>query len=245
MPGSTLILTGEQIRAGRALARLEQVGLAQAAGLSLETIKRLERIRGPVVDANIRTLNALSNAFAALGIVFESGDESLVIRMTVNDRHPVRAPRESEPRGATSVQHRVIYQSTVAPQYEAALIERLADEIAVWGRRNAALNLTGALIASEGRVLQALEGPRDAIRQVYGAVSIDPRHMALRLLQSAPAGARLFSEPLAGGHFARSHELFSHDPATEGGLRPEALSPAAALGLLSLAATLLPAAAAR
>jgi transcriptional regulator with XRE-family HTH domain len=62
-----MMLTGEQIRAGRALARLEQAELAHRSGLSLETIKRLERIRGPV-GANVRTVHALQDAFSAVGV---------------------------------------------------------------------------------------------------------------------------------------------------------------------------------
>ena len=65
-----LLLTGEQIRAGRAFLRLEQAQLAQAAGVSLETIKRLERMRGPV-EANTRTVAALASAFHERGIVFD------------------------------------------------------------------------------------------------------------------------------------------------------------------------------
>ena len=45
-----LLLTGEQIRAGRAILRIEQSALAKASGVSLETIKRLERMRGPVEE---------------------------------------------------------------------------------------------------------------------------------------------------------------------------------------------------
>ena len=68
----SLDLTGEQIRAGRAFLRIEQVELAQAAGVSLETIKRLERMRGPV-EANTRTVMAISDAFLAKGLVFDLG----------------------------------------------------------------------------------------------------------------------------------------------------------------------------
>ena len=68
MFGSTL-LTGEQIRAGRALLRLEQLDLAKAAKVSLETIKRLEGMRGPV-EANTRTVIAIAEAFQRLGLVF-------------------------------------------------------------------------------------------------------------------------------------------------------------------------------
>lgn len=70
MSQGLLLLTGEQIRAGRAILRLEQVELAKAASVSLETIKRLERMRGPV-DANVRTLVAISAAFLRSGVVFD------------------------------------------------------------------------------------------------------------------------------------------------------------------------------
>ena len=66
-----LLLTGEQIRAARALTRINQAELAKQSALSLETIKRLERIRGPV-DANIRTIKAIVQAFEARGVKFES-----------------------------------------------------------------------------------------------------------------------------------------------------------------------------
>ena len=64
------ILTGEQIRAARALSRIEQAELARAAGLSLQTIKRLERFKGPI-EATTRTLAALTKAFHAAGVVFD------------------------------------------------------------------------------------------------------------------------------------------------------------------------------
>jgi transcriptional regulator with XRE-family HTH domain len=65
-----LLLTGEQIRAARAMARIEQVELARRAGISLETVKRLERMRGHV-EANTRTIASITDAFAALGVVFD------------------------------------------------------------------------------------------------------------------------------------------------------------------------------
>jgi transcriptional regulator with XRE-family HTH domain len=71
MPFQYLVLTGEQIRAARALTRINQAELAEACGLSLETIKRLERIRG-AIDANIRTIKAIIQTFEAMGIKFDS-----------------------------------------------------------------------------------------------------------------------------------------------------------------------------
>jgi len=62
-------LTGEQIRAARAILRLEQKQLAEAAGVSLETIKRLEKITGNV-GGLARTSDAIQGALEAAGAVF-------------------------------------------------------------------------------------------------------------------------------------------------------------------------------
>ncbi len=64
------VLTGEQIRAGRAIARLEQAELARVSGVSLKTIKRLESMCGHV-EANTRTVMAISDAFRELGVGFD------------------------------------------------------------------------------------------------------------------------------------------------------------------------------
>lgn len=69
------MLTGEQIRAARALARIEQSELAEAAGVSLPTIKRLEAQIG-AISANTKTEAAIRTAFDKAGVIFieENGE---------------------------------------------------------------------------------------------------------------------------------------------------------------------------
>ena len=69
------MLTGEQLKAARALLRLEQRAVAGASGLSFETIRRLEMTRGPI-SANTKTEEALRRAYRELGVIFidENGD---------------------------------------------------------------------------------------------------------------------------------------------------------------------------
>ena len=67
------MITGEQIRAARGLARLDQAELAERAGISLETIKRLERLRGPI-SANTTTEAAIRSAFGTLDVIFLEED---------------------------------------------------------------------------------------------------------------------------------------------------------------------------
>jgi transcriptional regulator with XRE-family HTH domain len=74
-----LILTGEQFRAARAMARIEQADLARQAKVSVETIKRLERTEGPV-SANVQTVDAVMRALETAGIEFTNGDQPGVRR---------------------------------------------------------------------------------------------------------------------------------------------------------------------
>ncbi len=61
------MITGTQMRAARALLGLDQRQLAQAAGLSLPTIQRMEASDG-VVRGNVDSLMKLVDALAADGI---------------------------------------------------------------------------------------------------------------------------------------------------------------------------------
>jgi transcriptional regulator with XRE-family HTH domain len=67
-------MTAEQIRAARAMLRWEQSTLAEASGVSVETIKRLEKMDGPLVDTRVKTLAAIEQAFAAAGVELTNGD---------------------------------------------------------------------------------------------------------------------------------------------------------------------------
>lgn len=69
------MLTGEQIRAARALLRMEQSQLAGASGVSLPTIKRLEAQIGPI-SANTTTEAALRKALSDAGAILidENGE---------------------------------------------------------------------------------------------------------------------------------------------------------------------------
>jgi len=61
------MITGTQMRAARALLGIDQRQLAQASGLSLPTIQRMEASDG-VVRGNVDSLMKLTDALAAQGI---------------------------------------------------------------------------------------------------------------------------------------------------------------------------------
>ena len=66
------MLTGEQIRAARALIRWEQTNLAEASGISVPTIRRLEAMHGEV-SANVTTVRNIQSAFEVAGLEFIEG----------------------------------------------------------------------------------------------------------------------------------------------------------------------------
>ena len=67
------MLTSEQIRAARALLRWDQKRLAAAAGISVETIKRLEKTPGRV-SAYTGTVEAITKALEDGGVAFTNDD---------------------------------------------------------------------------------------------------------------------------------------------------------------------------
>lgn len=63
------MLTGEQIRGARAMLRWEQKDLAQASGVSEQTVIRLEKMTGQVTG-QISTIQSIKDAFETAGIKF-------------------------------------------------------------------------------------------------------------------------------------------------------------------------------
>ena len=71
---SKFLLTSEQVRAARMLLRWEQKDLAEASGVSLPSIKRLETQPGDL-GAQERTIGAIARALKEAGveIISENG----------------------------------------------------------------------------------------------------------------------------------------------------------------------------
>ena len=56
------------------MARIEQSELARRSGVSVDTVKRLERTEGPI-SANVATVDAVVSALAAAGMEFTNGGQ--------------------------------------------------------------------------------------------------------------------------------------------------------------------------
>jgi predicted transcriptional regulator len=63
------MLTSEQVRGARAMLRIEQTELAARAGVSLETVKRIERTPGPI-RALAATVDKIRRALESAGVAF-------------------------------------------------------------------------------------------------------------------------------------------------------------------------------
>ena len=69
------MLHSEQLRAACALLCWEQSTVAAHAHVSVETVKRLERLDGPIVAVKVATIEAIRRALEAAGIEFIDPEE--------------------------------------------------------------------------------------------------------------------------------------------------------------------------
>ena len=87
--------------------------------------------------------------------------------------------------------HEVIYTSKRA---EGISDQIVIDEIVLpAGLKNRLLDITGCLWFSDTCFLQILEGPRDAVEDVYAAILNDDRHTEITTVSSSPITQRSFS----------------------------------------------------
>lgn len=68
-------ITGAQLRAARALVGMEQKALAEAAGISAPSLKRLEASPGHI-QAYARTIEALKSTLERAGVEFLDDGEA-------------------------------------------------------------------------------------------------------------------------------------------------------------------------
>ena len=67
-------MIGQQIRAARTLVGWKVADLAQASGVSVPTVQRMDATRGPV-SGRIQTVDAIRKALEAQGVQFLDGGE--------------------------------------------------------------------------------------------------------------------------------------------------------------------------
>lgn len=70
--------------------------------------------------------------------------------------------------------------------------ERLADMAAQFGRKNAALDITGYLFLLDGRFFQYLEGEPGPVSELMARIERDERHTVHQCYEKHSVGARAF-----------------------------------------------------
>jgi transcriptional regulator with XRE-family HTH domain len=73
-------MTAEQLRAARAMLRWDQTQIAVKADVSVETIKRLEKMDGPLLDARGATIAAIRKAFERVGVAFTDENNGVSLK---------------------------------------------------------------------------------------------------------------------------------------------------------------------
>jgi hypothetical protein len=105
--------------------------------------------------------------------------------------------------------YRLVYASLTSQHHDdASMTQLLADILNTSRERNAQGGVTGVLLADERMFVQCLEGPRDAVFEVWYRIQDDPRHQCLvELLHEENADARLYPDWSMGFTDATREEL--------------------------------------
>lgn len=87
--------------------------------------------------------------------------------------------------------HYIVYTSSTTQPFHEVDLERLLGR---WRATNARLDITGVLLYSEGEILQVLEGPAEAVQELFKVIAADVRHRAVVKLGDGPVPGRAFAD---------------------------------------------------
>lgn len=79
-------ITGNQLRAARALRGWQQRDLAEAAGIGIATIERMEASGSEIIESRDTTIAKVIEALEASGVTFTGGELSLGVKMALKRR---------------------------------------------------------------------------------------------------------------------------------------------------------------
>ena len=88
--------------------------------------------------------------------------------------------------------HQIVYTSSARQEFSAADLKKL---LVAARMRNKAVGVTGMLVFHDGAFLQALEGEKRAVNEIFARIQNDPRHGDLVVLHRGPGPEqRVFGE---------------------------------------------------
>lgn len=86
---------------------------------------------------------------------------------------------------------RIIYTSRIRGSFSKVDLQRLANTAYV---NNKAAGITGVLLHSKSHFLQCIEGPNQAVIDVFSKIVCDERHFDVVLLERMGIKSRMFSD---------------------------------------------------
>lgn len=131
--------------------------------------------------------------------------------------------------------HRLIYFSRATPQtlFDMGTVFPAILQAAV--RKNAEVEISGALLECGGWFLQALEGPRINVTRVYERIGSDRRHQAIHLIKAEPVDERKFANwHMCGRCLSPTDKQIVELLEGRNAFSPHKLTPASALNLLGV-----------
>ncbi|HEV7268665.1 MAG TPA: BLUF domain-containing protein [Falsiroseomonas sp.] len=89
---------------------------------------------------------------------------------------------------------RVVYVSHVAADALPGGRTMLEEILAAARRNNSRVGVTGALLYSDRRFAQVLEGPPEAVEEIFESIQCDPRHDQIAVLEVSSPDSRAFAD---------------------------------------------------
>ncbi len=86
--------------------------------------------------------------------------------------------------------YHLVYLSAATDEFSE---DDLTDILAASRRNNPKRDITGMLLYSDGGFIQALEGPKQEVLDLYEKIEQDPRHSGAIMLANGPIEERSFS----------------------------------------------------
>lgn len=108
---------------------------------------------------------------------------------------------------------RVVYVSHALTD-DAEMAATLDSILTAARRNNARAGVTGALLYSARRFAQVLEGPPEAVEEIFETIQCDPRHDQISVLKVTSPSARAFADWSMA--FAETPEINAADLDTDG-----------------------------
>ena len=87
--------------------------------------------------------------------------------------------------------YRLIYKSKASPDVTDADFRTIAMFSSIWNKRQ---NISGLLLHYNGQIMQVLEGPEAAVKELYTKIERDKRHYDVTVEMSRSCNTPIFQE---------------------------------------------------